>query len=285
MSKTTELSKVKQSKWYFGGLSSTLAVTVTHPLDLAKVHLQTPGNQSKTFISIFVNVVKSNGILGLYNGMSASILRQLTHSVPRFGIHDYYKNYFSQQRKISAWENIVIAGLAGFFGGICGNPADMINVRMQNDMKLPRELRRSYKSAFHGLLEVYQKEGLLRLFSGVTMTANRAMFMTIGQAAGYDQMKILYLSSNLFQDNPKLHLLSAFSAATIATLLTQPFDVMKTRLMNANKGHYNGLLTCAKDIFSSGPFGFFKGIVPAFVRIGPHTILLFTIKEQLIKYF
>jgi dicarboxylate transporter 10 len=30
-----------------------------------------------------------------------------------------------------------------------------------------------------------------------------------------------------------------------------------------------------------GPSGFFKGFVPAFVRLGPHTILLFLILEQL----
>jgi hypothetical protein len=32
----------------------------------------------------------------------------------------------------------------GFCGGIVGTPADMINVRMQNDMKLPVDQRRKY---------------------------------------------------------------------------------------------------------------------------------------------
>ena len=37
---------------------------------------------------------------------------------------------------------LAMAATAGFFGGILGNPGDMINVRMQNDMKLPAEVRR-----------------------------------------------------------------------------------------------------------------------------------------------
>lgn len=34
-----------------------------------------------------------------------------------------------------------------------------------------------------------------------------------------------------------------------------------------------------------GPAGFFKGFVPAFVRLGPHTILLFLFLEQLRRNF
>jgi len=33
-----------------------------------------------------------------------------------------------------------------------------------------------------------------------------------------------------------------------------------------------------------GPSGFFKGFVPAFVRLGPHTVLLFVFLEQLRKH-
>lgn len=35
-----------------------------------------------------------------------------------------------------------MAGGAGAAGGLIGTPADLVNVRMQNDMKLPPEQRR-----------------------------------------------------------------------------------------------------------------------------------------------
>lgn len=35
-----------------------------------------------------------------------------------------------------------MAGVAGATGGFVGTPGDMINVRMQNDIKLPLEQRR-----------------------------------------------------------------------------------------------------------------------------------------------
>ena len=40
------------------------------------------------------------------------------------------------------FKRVIIAGVAGATGGFIGTPGDMINVRMQNDIKLPPESRR-----------------------------------------------------------------------------------------------------------------------------------------------
>ena len=43
-----------------------------------------------------------------------------------------------------------------------------------------------------------------------------------------------------FRDNLTTHFSASLCAATVATGLTQPFDVMKTRMMNAPPGTYSG---------------------------------------------
>jgi len=40
------------------------------------------------------------------------------------------------------YQRVLLASVAGAAGGFVGTPADMINVRMQNDMKLPPDQRR-----------------------------------------------------------------------------------------------------------------------------------------------
>ena len=40
------------------------------------------------------------------------------------------------------YKRVLIAGGAGACGGFVGTPGDMINVRMQNDVKLPPDQRR-----------------------------------------------------------------------------------------------------------------------------------------------
>ena len=89
------------------------------------------------------HIVKSEGILALYNGISASLLRQLTYSLARFGIYEKVKTGCGiPDKELQFYHRVLFAGSAGLVGGIVGTPADMVNVRMQNDIKLPKEQRR-----------------------------------------------------------------------------------------------------------------------------------------------
>ncbi|VDN13793.1 unnamed protein product [Dibothriocephalus latus] len=273
----------KVGYWYFGGVASAMAAAVTHPLDLIKVHLQTQQKKEFGMITMGIRVFKNDGFFALYNGLSASILRQLTYSMTRFGIYETYKNKLG--RKMTFLESAGVAMFSGFAGGVVGNPADMVNVRMQNDMKIPPAQRRNYKHAIDGLIQVCRKEGVSSLFNGVSMTATRATFMTFGQLAFYDTFKQMLLATGYFHDNPITHFTASIGAAGIATCMTQPFDVMKTRLMNAPPGKYSGIAACGIDVMRTGPLGFFKGLVPAFIRLGPHTVLTFIFLEQLKQNF
>lgn len=158
--KMTEQKRV--GRWYFGGLSSAGAACITHPIDLIKVHLQTQQTGKLGILQTTMQVVRRDGrkclvfehlyaicksvliLLGffaLYNGISASLLRQLTYSTTRFGIYEMAKQSLGTTQP-SFGIAVSMAALAGAAGGLVGTPGDMINVRMQNDMKLPPEQRR-----------------------------------------------------------------------------------------------------------------------------------------------
>lgn len=143
----------------------------------------------------------------------------------------------------------------------------------------------SYKNAIDGLIRVYREEGFTRLFSGATTATGRGFLMTIGQIAFYEQVKLMLLQSGYFKDDPRLHFVSSFTAGAIATTLTQPLDVLKTRAMNAKPGEYKGQWDIVRHVAKLGPLGFFKGFLPAFVRVGPHTVLTFLLLEQLRQNF
>ncbi|XP_022653517.1 mitochondrial dicarboxylate carrier-like [Varroa jacobsoni] len=282
-----EVKTVRVAKWYFGGVAGSMAACVTHPLDLLKVILQTEGKvlQTKTPVSIkasTMNVIRTSGIRGLYNGLSASILRQLTYSTTRFGIYEIARAKVVKPGESMAFlEKVGLAAVSGAAGGFIGTPADMINVRMQNDMKLPLAERRNYKNAFDGLYQVFRKEGITNLFNGASMAISRAVFVTIGQISFYEQVKQMLLASPFFNDNLVTHLSSSFAAGAIATTLTQPLDVLKTRIMNATSGQYTSVIDCVIQTAREGPHAFYKGYIPAFVRLGPHTILMWIFLEQM----
>lgn len=131
------------------------------------------------------------------------------------------------------------------------------------------------------MIRVHREEGFRRLFSGATTATGRGLLMNIGQIAFYEQVKSMLLSTGYFKDDPRLHFVSSLAAGGIATALTQPLDVLKTRSMNAAPGQFKGLFDVILYTAKLGPMGFFKGFVPAFVRLGPHTVLTFLLLEQL----
>ncbi|XP_076288709.1 dicarboxylate carrier 1 isoform X6 [Lasioglossum baleicum] len=231
----------KLSRWYFGGLSSAGAACVTHPLDLLKVHLQTQQEGKVSVIRLTTSIIQKQGVLALYNGLSASLLRQLTYSTMRFGAYEVFLVH--------------------------------------------RETWLIYKHALDGVVCIIRQEGVPKLFSGCSTATLRAALMTIGQLSFYDQIKIMMLQSGYFVDNPLTHVLSSVFAGAIATTLTQPLDVLKTRAMNAKPGEFKNLADLFFYTAKHGPLAFFKGYVPAFIRLAPQTILTFVFLEQLRSNF
>jgi len=82
-------------------------------------------------------------------------------------------------------------------------------------------------------------------------------------------------------DDVMTHLLAACLAGTMAAIFAQPLDVMKTRVLNA-PADSNGVGTVfKKTLKTSGPLAFYKGLVPAWIRLLPQTVITFLIFEQL----
>ncbi|KAI6221831.1 hypothetical protein M3Y99_01535100 [Aphelenchoides fujianensis] len=267
-------------RWYFGGVAGACAACCTHPLDLIKVHLQTQQTGKLTMPALVAKIYRSDGIMGFYNGLSASVLRQMTYSLSRFGVYETVKKQMPADKNLPFYQKALLAAGAGAVGGVVGSPADLVNVRMQNDMKIPVDQRRNYKHALDGVYRIATQEGASHLFNGVSMAVARAVLMTIGQLSFYDQIKQMLVQGGYMKDTISTHLFSSFIAASMATVLTQPMDVLKTRLMNAKPGQFKGLTDCVTYTARLGPTAFFKGFVPAWVRLAPHTVLMFVFFEQ-----
>uniref|UniRef100_G1TNZ3 Solute carrier family 25 member 10 n=1 Tax=Oryctolagus cuniculus TaxID=9986 RepID=G1TNZ3_RABIT len=231
-----------------------------------------------------LQVLRTDGILALYNGLSASLCRQMTYSLTRFAIYETVRDRLTKagQGPLPFHQKVLLGGVSGLTGGFVGTPADLVNVRWVWASR-PR-VPCSYTHALDGLLRVAREEGLKRLFSGATMASSRGALVTVGQLSCYDQAKQLVLSTGHLSDSVFTHFVASFIAGGCATVLCQPLDVLKTRLMNA-KGEYRGVFHCAMETAKLGPLAFYKGLFPAGIRLIPHTVLTFVFLEQLRKHF
>ncbi|KAJ5380551.1 Mitochondrial dicarboxylate transporter [Penicillium cataractarum] len=276
--------------FWFGGSASCFAAAVTHPLDLVKVRLQTRAPDApKSMVGTFAHILRHNGFTGLYNGLSAALLRQITYSTTRFGIYEELKSRFAKPSTDSSSTSpgfLTLLGIAcasGLIGGFVGNPSDVLNVRMQSDAALPPAQRRNYRHAFHGLVQMTKTEGVASLFRGVWPNSTRAILMTASQLTSYDIFKRLCIEQVGMGDNVGTHFTASFLAGFVATTVCSPVDVIKTRIMTASpaesRGHsIAGLLRdiCRKE----GLAWTFRGWVPSFIRLGPHTIATFIFLEE-----
>jgi dicarboxylate transporter 10 len=76
----------KSYPFWFGGLSAGLAACFTHPLDLVKVRFQTAKTTNRTStVRAMIIIAQHEGVLALFNGLSAALLRQAVGS--GVGIH------------------------------------------------------------------------------------------------------------------------------------------------------------------------------------------------------
>lgn len=150
---------------------------------------------------------------------------------------------------------------------------------MQHDAALPASQQRNYKHAIDGLLRITQEEGWRALFRGVWPNSFRAVLMTASQLASYDAFKSLLTHKAHLPDDLQTHFLASVAAGFVATTVCSPVDVLKTRLMSAR--HREGVWALLKGVWQSeGLAWVFKGWVPSFVRLGPHTVVTFLALEQ-----
>ena len=106
-------------KWYFGGCASAMAACLTHPLDLLKVHLQTAKSSKEfTLVTRTLKIIEVQGVTALYNGLSASLFRQLTYSTTRFGLYEVLKQSLDDDTsRLPFHQKVLLAGISGAAGG------------------------------------------------------------------------------------------------------------------------------------------------------------------------
>ncbi|EXJ73573.1 uncharacterized protein A1O5_03334 [Cladophialophora psammophila CBS 110553] len=285
--------------FWFGGSASSMAACVTHPLDLGaniqegshgideifkKVRLQTQAQTigsgaPKTMRGTVVRIFQTEGVLGFYSGISASLLRQLTYATVRFGLYEEMKQRASSNPSFPLL--VAMASVSGFAGGVAGNFADVLNVRMQHDSALPAHARRNYKHAVDGMVRMAREEGLRGWFRGWVPNSSRAAVQTASQLASYDVAKrLLRQYTPLGDDTLPTQLTASFLAGITAATVTSPIDVIKTRVMSATGTQQPGIVEIIKTVSrNEGPRWMFKGWLPSFLRLGPHTICIFIFLE------
>ena len=102
------------------------------------------------------------------------------------------------------------------------------------------------------------------------------MLLNGGQLGCYSEAKerLTPLLPVTFLWGIPLQFTSGLVAATAATALSCPADVLKSRVQNSRPGQYSGMLDCAGKLLKhEGVFALWKGAGPSVMKLAPHSVI------------
>eukprot|EP00438_Fugacium_kawagutii_P029046 Skav222299 [mRNA] locus=scaffold3734:238273:241903:- [translate_table: standard] len=203
----------------------------------------------------------ARGLGSFYAGISAAWLRQATFGTLRHGLY-----------------GVVEAR---------GRDEDTGQARAPRggaDAAWPPAQRRGYRHALHGLHRVARREGPAALWRGAQPTALRAALVTCAQLATYEELKGALVAGG-WGRRPGARLRQRRPAAP-ELRHGQRGNGLRGHAAGGHGGvHYRGPWDVVVKTFSTeGPLAFYKGLSATFVRLWPHTVLLWLGQEVITSH-
>jgi len=273
-----------------GSVSGMFATCCIQPMDMIKVRVQLGAAEGGVTspITIASQMIKNEGFMAMYSGLSAGLTRQVVYTGARLGLFDI----FTDMSKDKQYDNVpgfakksVCALGAGGIAAVMGNPADLALIRMQSDSMLPEAERRNYRGVGHALSSIVSGEGPLALFKGALPTATRAMALNFGMLAFNAQAKDMLSGTGAPEG------LQVFGASAIAgfaaSAFSLPFDFVKTQIQKmkpdpvTGEMPFKGPIDCAmKQVKMGGIFRLWAGFPTYYFRIAPHAMITLIAQDK-----
>ncbi|KAH7845354.1 hypothetical protein Vadar_001033 [Vaccinium darrowii] len=286
-----------RTKVFLTSLSAMVAETTTFPIDITKTRLQLHGGDDSispssrrpfSAIRVAADIVRSEGILGLYKGLTPAVIRHTIYTPIRIVGYEHLRTaFFPDGRPVSLSSKALIGGISGVFAQVIASPADLIKVRMQADGRMISQgLQPRYLGSFDALQKILQTEGIVGLWKGVFPNVQRAFLVNMGELACYDHAKRFIIQNQITGDNIYAHTLASVASGLSATALSCPADVVKTRMMNqtvSNEGkvRYRNSFHClVKTVRVEGLGALWKGFFPTWARLGPWQFVFWVSYEK-----
>ncbi|KAL1925359.1 uncharacterized protein VTP21DRAFT_242 [Calcarisporiella thermophila] len=154
-----------------GGTAGGCQVIFTNPLEIVKIRLQIQGEMAKHIEGVPKRsatwIVRNLGIVGLYKGASACLLRDIPFSAIYFPAYAHLKrDVFHEGRdgkKLSIGELLLSGGIAGMPAAYLTTPADVIKTRLQVEA---RKGQTTYSGITDAARKIMREEGFRAFFKG-----------------------------------------------------------------------------------------------------------------------
>ena len=289
--------------------------TATNPLDRIRMLSQTGEHGIKlssasstktqriTPLQLYKSIIQNEGILGLWAGNGANLLRVFPSKSIVFSSNDFYRGiahslYFGtdsttqQQRQLPWALSFISGGLAGMTASAATYPLDLARGRITGKLAGPGG-KKHYKGIVNTVVVTAREEGIRALYKGITPTLLGAMpyegikFGTVGLLErAFPKTGSSAEEGGLLSNNIVRKLVFGGAGGVSAGLITYPNDTIRRLLqLQGSKGtteHFEGYFDCVRKTYARyGIERFYRGAFINIVRMAPNTAIQFGSYELL----
>lgn len=271
-----------------GALTGAVESAITYPTEYVKTHLQL---QSKTnpayngIVDCVRKTVRSNGVLGLYRGFSPTFWGSIPKQASRWATFETCSNAMCAAKgvppgksKLTSWEVSLCGLAAGTVEALLAVvPTETIKTRLIHDQKSATP-RFSNLSLVAAITRILRTDGVAGVYRGVSNTVmKQGVNQSVRFPVQHATMNIVCSNAEYRRKAPLWNGCAGFFAGIVSVYLTQPFDVLKTRMQGG--GHlYRGTWHCFRATLQEGGLAvFYAGAVPRMLRVGGNVALTFTL--------
>lgn len=204
------------------------------------------------------------------------------HLVP---LYDESKAYLKSHFE---WSEVYVHSASAVFSGcvadvVC-NPAFVVRTRLQTQALHTSGRQPGF---FETARSLYQQNGIPTFYRGMTANIMGLSHVAV-QFPAYEALK-----RELSKYSPHNEPLTAGALVVasglskmIASLLTYPHEVIRSRMMDNRKQRSVSLVdTCASIYKTSGWVGFYAGLPVSLIRVIPNTCITFVTYELFLQYY
>lgn len=252
---------------FIGSVSASVSTLSLQPFDLLKTRIQEHSDK-KRITQVIRNIISKNGITGLWKGSRATLIKTIPGVGMYFGIYHTSIGFFNEQSVI---DNSICGFSSRIISTLFVQPLSTIKTRIESG-------KYNYSGVTNSFISIYKNEKIKSFYSG--------SLATILRDAPFSGLYLLFYKflCSIFHnyDNGILNFSSGVISGIIATAITHPADVIKTRQQVSNNS--TRIHSILFDILSKeGISGLFSGITLRSIRRGISATITWSIFDSCIK--
>ncbi|GAA5863901.1 hypothetical protein JCM8547_005274 [Rhodosporidiobolus lusitaniae] len=292
-----------------GAAGGCIAMAITYPLVNLSTRSQVEAKSGRESTrSAALAVIKRDGIAGLYDGLSSSLVGIAVTNGIYYLCFEEARSIALKSRKgsratLSTLESILVSAFAGAATSILSNPIWVVNTRqtvrttVASDPSLGPSAGKAVIEKRRGILQtvldILRTDGPKAFFHGLgpalILVSNPILQFTL-----FEQLKNFLLRRRAVRlakgsaGSPLLTDMDYFLLGAItklfATSVTYPYLTVKARMQAGNaegKSYTSSFDGLRKIVASEGPQGLYKGIAPKLTQSVATAALLFLAKEKI----